>query len=259
MIQFVRWATAGSVMLLAGMAGAVAQEEESEEPGVFPVEIYACNYNDGKGPADLDAWSAKWNAWADSSAPEPYSAYTLTPFYYGQDQDFDFLWLGVSPSATELGRAYDNYLANSGSLQPEFEAMVTCSAHSNFATLTVKEPPDENDSTPFVISFSDCNTAEGKTFDDVHPALKAWSDYRTEHGSPAGMWVLWPAYGGGDADFDFKFIISYPDHESQGADYDQYAKGGHEKALELFGGLLDCNESRVYNAIQRRDGIPDDD
>jgi len=246
-------------MMLPGIGSVIAQDEKSEEPSVVPVETYVCDYNDGKGPADLDKWVEKWNAWADSSAPEPYSAWTLTPFYYGSEQDFDFIWLGVSPSATELGRAYDNYLANSGDLQPDFETMASCGAHSNFATMNIKRPPDNDDSTSFVLSFSDCKAAEGKTFDDVYPALQAWSEYKTGLGSKAGMWVMWPAYGGGGAEFDFKFAVSHPNHESLGVDYDQYSKGGYEKGQELFGGLLDCDESRSYNAMQRRDGIPDED
>ena len=69
---------------------------------------------------------------------------------------------------------------------------------------------------------------------------------------------MWPAYGGGDADFDFKFVISQPNYESLGEDYDQYSRGGYAKAEELFSGLLECDESRAYNAVRRRDGIPDD-
>lgn len=250
---------AGAVILLSGNDGVIAQEQESEEPEIFPIEIYACNYNEGKGPADLDAWSAKWNSWAESTAPEPYSAWTLTPFYYGPEQDFDFLWLGVSPNAAALGRAYDNYLVNSGSLRLEFASMATCNAHGNFATLNFKQPPEDGDSTSFVLGFSDCKITDGKSFDDdIDPALRAWSEYRTSQGSRAGLWVMWPAYGGGGVKFDFKFAFSHSNLESLGIDYDQYSKEGYVKAEELFSGLLDCDDARVYNASQRRDGIPDD-
>jgi hypothetical protein len=247
-------------LTLLGGAGAVfAQDEEADSEPVFPIDIYACSFNDGKGPADLDKWVDKWNAWVDSSSsPEPYSAWTLTPFYYGSNQDFDFVWLGASPTATDLGRAYDRFLSSSGSLNAEFAAMASCSAHGNFATMRFKEPPSD-DFSSFVLSFSDCNHAEGKTFDDIFPAMQAWSEYRTGHGSEAGMWVMWPAYGGGDADFDFKVAVSHPNYASQGADYDQYSTEGYKKANELFAGLVDCDEARSYNAVQRRDGIPDDE
>jgi len=251
-------ATCG-IMLLSGIGSLAAQDKEGEESAAFPVELYICNYNDGKGPADLDMWAEKWNAWADSSGPESYSAWTLTPFYYGGDQDFDFIWLGTSPDATTLGRAYDNYLSNSGSLNPEFMAIADCGTHNNFATINIKQPPDDGDSDSFVLSFSDCKIAEGKTFDDVYPALTAWTEYRAGHGSEAGMWVMWPAYGGGAVKYDFKFAVSHPNYESQGADWDAYAKGGYAKAEELFGGLMDCDVARAYNASMRRDGRPSDE
>lgn len=251
------------LLMLAGVSSTVAQEEgevKGEAPAIVPVEIYICNFNEAKGPEDLNQWAEKWNAWIDStsSAPEPYSAWTLTPFYFGPDQDFDFIWLGTSPNATALGRAYDNWLNNSGTLQADFNQVATCETHSNFAALPIKEPAEREGTAPFVLSFSDCNVADDKTIDDVMPAMRAWGEYRSAHGSGAGMWVLFPAYGGGGAEFDFKFVVSHRNHEALGADYDQYTQGGYTKAAELFSGVVDCDESRAYNAVWKRDGIPDD-
>jgi len=236
----------------------MAQEEESEASSVFPVDLKVCSYKDGKGPADLDQWFEKFNAWAGfDPTPDGYSAWTLTPFYYGPEQDFDFIWLGTSPNSAALGLGHDAWVYST-EMSPEFYTIATCEAFLNFATLNIKKPWDDDDSES-VVSFSDCEIAEGKTFDDVSPALQAWSAYRTGHGSKAGMWVMWQAYGGGDADFDFKFAGSHPDYASWGVDYDQYAKEGYAKAEELFGEMLDCDVSRVYNARQQRDGISDEE
>lgn len=245
--------------MLLGSAAATAQDEADaqEGPSVFPVEIYVCNYHDGKGGAELAAWSAKWAAWADGGLA-PYSAWTLTPFYFGGDQDFDFIWLGASPNAVAMGQAQDKWLAEGGSLAAEMDAIAHCSAHGNYATMNFKEPPDD-ESPNVVLNFSDCSAEEGKTFDDVYPALQAWSEYRSSHGSTAGMWVMWPAFGGGDADFDFKWVNSYRNYEALGQDYDQYSAEGWKKAEELFTGLLDCDEARSYVAVRRYDGIPDED
>ena len=111
-----KWVAVCSLAMAAGAGTVIAQDDQAEPPKIVPVEIYVCNYHDGKGPADLDGWSTKWNAWADGQAMAPYSAYTMTPFYYGPDQDFDFLWLGVSPDAASMGRAQDAWLSSSGSL-----------------------------------------------------------------------------------------------------------------------------------------------
>ena len=258
-----RWSLLASLATTAALlipgAGALAQEEgDAEEgPSVFPVEIYVFNFHEGKGNDELDAWVGKWVAWAEGGL-DPYSAWTLTPFYFGADQDFDFIWLGASPDAATLGRAQDKYLAEAGSLEAEFNTFGHCDNHSNYATMNIKEPPDD-DAPNFVLNFSDCSAKEGKTFDDVYPALQSWSEYRTGHGSEAGMWVMWPAFGGGDADFEFKFVTSYRTYEKLGEDYDQYAREGYKKAEELFSDLLDCDEARSYVARQRWDGIPDEE
>jgi hypothetical protein len=41
--------------------------------------------------------------------------------------------------------------------------------------------------------------------------------------------------------------------------YDQYGREGYKKADELSPDLLDCDAARSYIAVQRRDGIPDED
>ena len=58
---------------MAGFASnALAQDDGAET--VLPVEIFACKYNDGMGPKDLDAATASWNAWADGAGLNEYSA-----------------------------------------------------------------------------------------------------------------------------------------------------------------------------------------
>ncbi len=247
----------GSLVIAAGCNNGVAQDdEEEEEDKAVPVEIYACNYNEGRGPADLDAATAQWNTWADGQGLNDYTAWTLTKFYSGPEQEFDFLWLGVSPTAKALGAAQDDWLANGGAVAAEFRRISTCDAHGNFAAVNFKQPPEREDPPDnAVISFSDCNIAEGKSFgDDVAPAISAWTEYRTGTGSEAGHWVLFPVYGGGGEEFDFKWVISHQNHEAQGADWDQYDP---ELASELFDGVLDCDSSRVYNATNRRRAVDD--
>ena len=257
MKRVIKYAIACSLVAAPFGGSLLAQDDTDESPAIVPVELYACQYHDGKGPADLNAWTDKWNAWADSQNVDDYSAYTLTPFYYGEDQDFDFLWLGVSPDAAALGRAHDAWISRSGDLPAEFAGFAHCDAHHNYATMNFKRPPDD-DATTFVLTFSDCTVEEGKTWDDVQPALAAWSEYREANGSKAGMWVMWPAYGGGAVEFDFKWVASYRSYESLGMDYDQYTSGGYAKGEELFSGVLDCDVSRSYNAAERRARSEDD-
>ncbi|MBT8099978.1 MAG: hypothetical protein KJO82_09525 [Gammaproteobacteria bacterium] len=250
----------GAVFLYSGLSLADGHEgaEEQSEPAM-PVELYACNYADGKEPADLDRVVANWNKWADKEGINDYTAWTLTPFYAGPEQDFDLLWLGISPSATAMGRAQDMWLANGGKIQAQFDEVIPCQAHANFAALAFKAPPEREDTSTLVISFSDCRLADGADFGDVGPALTEWGKYREGHGSTSGIWVMFPAYGAGGEEFDFKYIAAWQNLEDQGADWDQYAAAGWEKAEELFAGKMDCDASRVYIAAKRRDAAESDD
>ena len=250
---------AASLFLILGVSAGIAQEEGKQMDPATPVELFACKYNDGKGPADLDAAAATWNKWADDAGIDDYSAWTLVPYYSSPEQDFDFLWLGGSSSAKSLGSIQDNYIANAGDAQKGFNDAISCDAHVNYATLQFKTPPKREDPSKIVISFSDCNMADGVAFSDLAPALSEWADYKEEQGSTSGMWVLFPAYGGGGDEFDFKFIGAWQNLEEQGADWDQYSAEGRKKAAELFAGKVDCDASRVYLTKNRRMGSSDDE
>jgi hypothetical protein len=59
MHKILKFTNAVGSMVLSMAGSAVAQEAEGDAPSIVPVEIYVCGYNESKGPADLDAWSAK--------------------------------------------------------------------------------------------------------------------------------------------------------------------------------------------------------
>jgi hypothetical protein len=248
-------------LICTGISG-TALADSNEEGGLSPatpVELFACNYNGGKGPADLDKAIDAWNAWADSQNVSEYSAWTLVPYYSGPDQEFDFIWLGGAPKAASLGRVQDLWLSTGGEAIEGFNDAINCATHANFATLRIKEPPERENPNNIVISFTDCNMADGVTFEDLVPSLTAWADYREDHGSTSGMWVMFPAYGGGGEDFDFKFISAWQNLEDQGKDYDQYNEAGWEKGNELFSGKVSCDSSRVYFGTNRRMGDAGED
>lgn len=256
---FVLLATSGLICTFMTGPAVADSHADSELDPASPIELFTCNYNEGKGPADLDKAVDAWNAWADRQNLTEYSAWTLVPYYSGPDQDFDVLWLGGSPKAASLGRAQDLWLATGGKEIEGFNDVMACDTHANFATLRFKKPPERQNPGNVVVSFTDCNMADGVVFDDLVPSLMRWADYRESHGSTSGMWVLFPAYGGGGEDFDFKFVAAWQNLEEQGKDYDQYNESGWEKGNELFQGKVDCDSSRVYLATNHRMAESDDD
>lgn len=239
---------------------ALADEHEEEKEWVAnPIEMYACNYNEGKDQDDYNAVVKKFNDWADDAGLTEYSAWQLVPFYFGAEQDFDFIWLGASPSAASMGADQDKWFATGGKVQAEFDAVAPCSQHVNFAVLQYKEPAERQTPDSLAVSFSDCNMKDGVNFGEIHDSLAAWSEFSSENGSTAGMWVFFPAMGGGGEEFDFKWVSAHDNMEEHGKDWDLYSRSGWEKAEELFAGKLECDSSRVYIATSLRRAEPDDE
>ena len=194
MNKFLLTLVTGGLVFAAGLNTAVAQDDDDSASAV---EFYTCSYVDGKGAADLDKVIVKWNKWADDQGLTDYSAWTLTPFYAGPEQDFDVIWMGVTETGKGMGDVQDMWLANSGTLDDEFDSVSPCDSHSLAAAVQFKAPPEREDPSSIIIDFSDCIIGEGKHFStDVAPALRAWGEFRAGHGSTAGMWALFPVYGG---------------------------------------------------------------
>jgi hypothetical protein len=248
-----------ALMMSYGVVIADSHEGDAEEANVAsPMEMYSCTYNDGKGPADLDAATEKFNAWADKQKIDDYSAWTLVPFYSSAEQEFDVLWFGASDKAKALGRVQDKWLATGSKEAEAFADAMTCDTHAAFAVLMMKQPPQSEDESNFIVTFSDCEIAEGMTFDDLYMPIKEWGEYKAENGSSAGHWVFFPSYGGGNEDYDFKWVSTADSFESLGANWDQFSESGWEKANELFRGKLSCDSSRVYVATTRRSAADDE-
>ena len=239
------------LLLLAGSGAVLAEEHESFK--VVPVELFACTYNDGKGAADLDKAVDNWNKWADKQGWDSYAAWTLTPYYYGPDQDFDVLWLGAGKDGVALGKAQDAYLSEDAGLRAGFGEVVSCNAHVNYASLQYKAPP--NGATPgdSVLTFSDCSYKDGASFESLNSAMDKWSTHLADDGSTAAIWHWYPVYGGGNEEFDFKWLEGFSNFTELGSDFERMGNGGNYKVSgELFGHLLDCDSSRAYLAKNRR-------
>jgi len=245
-------AVAAALLLLSVGMTALAQDGDT----ISPVETFTCNYNDGKGPADLEKATAAWNKWMDDEGDDTYGALTLSPWYHGADT-FDVGWLGYWNDGASMGAGTDKYLTEGGQLAEGFADAVTCDTHSNFASMMIKSPGDDEPPPGLVVYFSDCNIEDGADWGSVRQGLGAWADYMTEQEYNNGLWVLFQAFGSGEEDFDFKSVTTYENHAAAGAAYDKYGNGGGwQKRRELLGNLLDCNVSRVYNGTFQRTPAP---
>jgi len=239
-----------SLVVLAG-SGAVSAQDDGML--IIPVELFTCTYNSRQESDDLDKVIDKWNAWADRNGTDDYAAWTLTPYYFGPQQEFDMIWMGAGKTAAALGKAQDDYNANDEGLIDDFAEVLSCDAHNNFASVNYKAPPEGATPASSVLTFSDCKYKEGASFSAVSAAMAEWAQYLSDEGSPTGIWHWYPAYGGGGEEFDFKWLQAHENLESLGADFDRYGTGGGFVTRgRLLGHLIDCDSSRAYLAQSRR-------
>ena len=121
------------------------------------------------------------------------------------------------------------------------------------ASVNFKAPPRGATPKDSVLTFSDCSYRKGSSFAGLGAAAAEWGQYMTDAGSKAGIWHWYPVYGGGDEDFDFKWIEAHASLADMGKDFDDYGNGrGFETAGKLFSHMIDCDSSRVYAAKSRR-------
>lgn len=238
-----------SLVTIVGTGTAAAQEFASK---VIPVEMYACTYNDRKGPEDLEKFASDWNEWADSTGMDTYAAWTLTPFYTGPSQEFDFLWIGAGTSGAALGAGQEEWLTNPGGLLDDANENWSCAVHNQFASLNYKAVPSGDQPENAVLTFSDCSMKKGASFNGLGAAMRSWSQAMTDAGSPAAIFHWYPVHGGGGDEFDFKWLQAHESLSAMGAEFDRMAGGMVFQRNQLLSHLVDCDASRVYLAKTRR-------
>lgn len=233
-----------------------AQEEAASGPNFAPIEIFACDFNKGKGRADLDKVIVSWNKWMDETGKEPYSAWIYTADYNSPEYSFDVAWLGAWPDGNAMGRLHDTYMTSGGAMAKEFDKVVSCAAHSNWVSMQIREGASEDGKTS-VLQFRDCTLGEGSNMPAAMEAVRNMATYQAERGSEASQWVFFPAFGG-DTDYNFKMVVAHPNYAALGADYERYTNGGgFMKAAEIIGDKFDCGNTRVYRSTKVRSGLPE--
>ena len=233
---------------LVFLSAPVSADNHEDERDWFPMEIFACNFNEGKSMDDFRAATDAWSVWADERNVDTYWAGVLTPYYYGPAQGaFDVGWLGGWTSGTAMGTDTDLWLGEGGDVAAMFDDAATCEAHGGFVATQLYEGSGPDEDNNIVLSFQDCEISA-----DPVPAFEAWAEYAAEAGFDGSLWMLFPVYGDGSADYGFKLLTSNHDFSELGTDWDLW-EAHYGKWEELMGGTIECDDARVYlTSVERR-------
>lgn len=230
-------------------------QEPPPPPSFNAIDVYMCDYNDGKGRADLDKVVAKWNKWMDDNKAEPYSAWIMTPVLTSVNMDLDLVWLGAWANGNDMGKGMQNWAMKGASLAAEYDKVIDCKEHSNAASVNIRPPGEGWPGKGGVAVFTNCTVPEGKTVQDSMAVHRAWAKHLDSTGSKAGMWAFFPAFGANNPEWDYKIVMSHPDYMSFGADWEAYTNGqGWKTAMEMGAGTVSCDSPRVYHSSTVRDG-----
>ena len=96
-------------LLAVGIASTLhTQTSLADEPmpsGFGGTELYGCEMNEGKTPADLMSVVGEWNAWSDEKGMNDYYAWVLNPVF-ASDVNFErtAFWFGFTPDFKGIAR-----------------------------------------------------------------------------------------------------------------------------------------------------------
>lgn len=219
-----------------------------------PVEFFACNFQDGKGMADLNNVIEKFKAYADQN-DVGYTAWTLTPQFTNDGDDaFDVGWLGAWPDGNAFGKSQDNWMTKGRDVAKAFGAVIDCSSRHEMASSMVINPPKAPPGNG-VVMFYACSLGDGKSPNDAIAAAKKLTGAMTALGTDASSWLFFPGMGAGNIDFDYWRVVAFNNYTELGAAVETYMNGGGwQKNMEIMGPVASCSSPGVYDARLVRAG-----
>ncbi len=229
-----------------------ADNHETDGPTFNMIHVRTCTFNEGQGYADFERATSDWNRWADEQGFDDYMAITMVPNFHGPDA-FDIGWLGMGATAEGFGATMDTFLADGGDIMQGFLDVVSCDSHALWASSEVKAAPQSQPPDSVVIVFRDCKLNDGVTSDAIGEAAGAWGKFMSDNEYPHGEWMWWPVFGGGGAEYDFKLVQGFPNHQAVGQMLEKFGNGGGWRAYDdSLGGIAQCDDGRVYDGTVRR-------
>ena len=246
-------------LVAVGVAGVLqtqaALADHHMPSGFGGTELYGCEMNEGKAPADLMSVIGEWNAWSDEKGMTDYYAWVMTPVF-GSDIDFErtAFWFGFTPDFKGMGKSLDAWFTEGAELNAKFNEVWTCSAHMEFASLIVRGGGGESSSG--YASFSDCTFREGMEMEDLMAAQAKYNAYLDEQEVPGVTVYHLPGHGNPqDAGYAMKMSNWVSDLSTYGENSEKYVnQGGWKVRQDTIGSVVSCDSPRMYTATLVRSG-----
>ena len=226
----------------------LADNHIQQAPTLIPLETLQCNFNDNKDINDLNKLKAEWNKFVQENDDVSYASWIVTPmFRSASDFTNDISWLGVSPSWTAFGKAYDAWYEKAGRLAAKFDDVYTCDTQQMFAAQMVRQ--SESTSGRGVMMVSNCSLINDATLMDVAVADQKWNAYLDIQDAEGSIFRWYPGPGTPtDLSYSFKYVTTAPSMTAWGQASESFVNGGGlMKQTEIFGNIVSCDSARLYS------------
>ena len=171
----------------------VQADDHMQVPAYGGVEVFGCDFAEGKDMDDLLDVSKRWDTWASENNSQPYSGYLLQPYYY-DDLDDEIYWVGFSPSLAAQGIVQAEWLAKGGELQQEFDSVIPCKSHGQLAWVRVVDE-DESPSSQGIVDFAGCAMLPGGSQEKLAAADAKMNAFNAKIGNSARIYRWYPIQG----------------------------------------------------------------
>ena len=96
-------------ILIVIISYSIVSEETDLRPEGAALEIFQCNFSNGKDLDDTLKVASKWDEWADENYSVPYTGYVMTPFYQTKtDFPFDLLVSTIPNTFDAIKASFSN-------------------------------------------------------------------------------------------------------------------------------------------------------
>jgi len=226
--------------------GAGVTYAQNGVPEIRPLEMWVCNYRDGKDQGDMDK---VFEEFVEATEGDAYAGYRLVPSYVSGAQDFDFIYLGVWENGSMMGRDLADYSVKGDDADEAWDEVADCPASLMYGSIRIEQNDDaDGGSGNFMVSISDCKVGHSVSNSQAIGALTRFNNYRVANGSTVGTIVWFPVYGGGDVEFDFKLAHVYSGPQHFGDSF-QWAVDNQSYLVQadMLDGVVSCDVPRLYN------------
>lgn len=241
-----------AVITLALSSTHVFTDEASEDSSFpnFGIEVFSCNYNEGKNLGDLLKVTKKWNQWSTKNLDHPYSAWLFTPLFYDKAPSHDVYWMGTSDSMITLGAVQDKWLKEGGKFQKAFSNIITCDSRKMYQGQSLRytlESTASGNAQFFGCSFKETATPEKFIAGTI--GFRAFVDTLD---LKEAVWRWWPSVGHFDRpEWNFLEVVGSGSLEQRFANKAKYDdNNGDAIWWENNNEVLDCSYVADASYIQ---------